>query len=245
MRHILIAQNGLGRWCRFDLSTTFCSARRHGTLVEWNREAADDAPARCDRLPLPHLQPALPSRCASTLLPEAASPNDYRALHRRLGTTRGVVIQPSAYGTDNRLQLASRQALGAESFRIVAVVAEDVPDAKLQRLHEQGVRGVRFIRGLLYKGRTWVKLSGPYVSSRGAPPDYAEAGAVVAAYVKAAPEQLVWRSDWPHPTEKRSYKPDDARLVDLFAEWAGRNATFKRILVDNPAELYGFPPVTP
>ena len=51
-------------------------------------------------------------------------------------------------------------------------------------------------------------------------------------------------SGGPHPTEKPDHKPDDATLLDLFAEWAGSAAAFKRILVDNPAELYGFPPVT-
>ena len=88
-----------------------------------------------------------PAMQGATLLPEDALPDDYRALQRRLGTTRGVIIQPSTYGTDNRLQLASRQALGAENFRVVAVVAEDVPDAELHRLNDQGVRGVRFNLG--------------------------------------------------------------------------------------------------
>jgi predicted TIM-barrel fold metal-dependent hydrolase len=84
-----------------------------------------------------------------------------------------------------------------------------------------------------------VKLSGPYVSSKQGAPDYADAGAVAAAYVKAAPERLVWGSDWPHPSEREN-KADDARLFDLFSQWAGE-AAFKRILVDNPTELYGFP----
>src|SRR6185436_8213016 len=83
----------------------------------------------------------------ATLLPDDALPVDYRALQRRVGTTRGVIIQPSTYGTDNRLQIASRQALGPENFSVVAVVAEDVPDAELHQLNEQGVRGVRFNLG--------------------------------------------------------------------------------------------------
>jgi predicted TIM-barrel fold metal-dependent hydrolase len=62
--------------------------------------------------------------------------------------------------------------------------------------------------------------------------------------VKAAPERLVWGSDWPHPSERDS-KPDDARLFDIFAQCAGSDVVFKRILVDNPAELYGFPKVAP
>ena len=54
---------------------------------------------------------------------------------------------------------------------------------------------------------------------------------------------MVWGSDWPHPTE-RDQKPDDALLFDLIAEWAPDEALRQRLLVDNPAALYGFPPVT-
>ena len=101
----------------------------------------------------------------------------------------------------------------------------------------------KVVRRLLDRGNTWVKLSGPYVSSKQGPPNYADAGTVAAAYVKAAPERMVWGSDWPHPSEKPGHKPDDARLFDLVAEWAADDGAFKRILVDNPAELYGFPTV--
>jgi predicted TIM-barrel fold metal-dependent hydrolase len=73
----------------------------------------------------------------------------------------------------------------------------------------------------------------------GPPPAYAQALPIARAYVEAAPERVVWGSDWPHPTEAE--KPDDAVLLDLLADWAGDEATRKRILVDNPAELYGFP----
>jgi predicted TIM-barrel fold metal-dependent hydrolase len=51
---------------------------------------------------------------------------------------------------------------------------------------------------------------------------------------------MVWGSDWPHPTEKADEKPNDATLVDLLFEWAPDEATRRRILVENPAELYGF-----
>ena len=56
----------------------------------------------------------------------------------------------------------------------------------------------------------------------------------------AAPERMVWGSDWPHPTEAAT-KPDDAVLFDLLADWAPDEATRHRILVENPATLYGFP----
>jgi predicted TIM-barrel fold metal-dependent hydrolase len=91
---------------------------------------------------------------------------------------------------------------------------------------------------LLEKGKTWVKLSGAYMVSK---PGYEETIPVAQALVRAAPERMVWGSDWPHPTEKES-KPDDAALLALLGEWAMNEATRRRILVDNPAVLYGFAP---
>ena len=89
-------------------------------------------------------------------------------------------------------------------------------------------------------GRTWVKLSGAYQDTKTGPPAYADVSKVARGYVKAAPERLVWASDWPHPTEKADAKPDDAILFDLLADWAPDEAIRNRILVDNPAALYGF-----
>jgi D-galactarolactone isomerase len=93
------------------------------------------------------------------------------------------------------------------------------------------------IRRMLDGGRTWMKLSGAYFF--GAPPAYAEAAKVAQAYIAAAPDRMVWGSDWPHPTETN--KPDDAMLFDLLSGWAPDEATRHRILVENPATLYGFP----
>jgi D-galactarolactone isomerase len=95
------------------------------------------------------------------------------------------------------------------------------------------------MRALLDKGRTWVKLSGAYIDSKIGAPTYADATAVARAYVKAAPERLVWGSDWPHPGVPNN-KPDDALLLDLLAVWAPDEKTRNRILIDNPATLYGF-----
>jgi len=85
-----------------------------------------------------------PAAVDTTLRHGDASAEDYRALQRRLGTSRGVLVQPSTYGTDNRLHLAALQDLGIERFRMVAVVEPGVADAELRRLHAAGVRGVRF-----------------------------------------------------------------------------------------------------
>jgi len=50
----------------------------------------------------------------------------------------------------------------------------------------------------------------------------------------------VWGSDWPHPTSPADAKPDDAVLLDLLVNWAPDPKLQARILVDNPAKLYGF-----
>jgi predicted TIM-barrel fold metal-dependent hydrolase len=96
------------------------------------------------------------------------------------------------------------------------------------------------IRRLIDKGRTWVKLSGAYLDTKVGPPTYADATAVARAFAAAAPERMVWGSDWPHPTEKD--KPDDAALFDLLADWVPDAATRQRVLVSNPQTLYGFAP---
>ncbi|HUL57293.1 MAG TPA: amidohydrolase family protein [Usitatibacter sp.] len=91
----------------------------------------------------------------------------------------------------------------------------------------------------LDKGRAWVKLSGPYLDTKTGAPRYSDVKAVARELARHAPERCVWGSDWPHPTEPTE-KPDDAVLFDLLQEWALDEATRRRILVDNPASLYGF-----
>jgi predicted TIM-barrel fold metal-dependent hydrolase len=93
---------------------------------------------------------------------------------------------------------------------------------------------------LMHKEKAWVKLSGAYILSKVGPPTYADSSAIAQAYVKAAPQRLVWGSDWPHPTAPGPEKPNDAVLLDLLAEWAPNKTERERILVDNPAKLYGF-----
>lgn len=96
------------------------------------------------------------------------------------------------------------------------------------------------VRRLIDKGRTWVKLSvtsGDAISEDG-PPTYADLVRLGREFVKAAPERLVWGSNWPHPGQTE--KPDDAILFDLMARWAPDDRARRRILVDNPGMLYGF-----
>src|SRR5262249_20891946 len=93
---------------------------------------------------------------------------------------------------------------------------------------------------LLENGRTWVKLSAPYETSKKGPPLYSDVGDLAKALVKAAPERCVWATNWPHPSVPKELRADDADLLDLLLDWAPDDATRKKILVDNPARLYGF-----
>lgn len=100
----------------------------------------------------------------------------------------------------------------------------------------------KVIRGLIDQDRAWVKVSGVYHESLVGAPSYADTSEMAASYVKAAPERVVWGSDWPHPTLQGAGEPmpDDAVLADLLVLWAPDEAVRHRILVENPATLYGF-----
>jgi predicted TIM-barrel fold metal-dependent hydrolase len=248
-------------------------------------------------------------RTATVKAPDATVAN-YRLLQKRLGLTRNVIVQPSAYGVDNHLLVESLAEFSLKTTRGVAVLNSSVTDAELKQLDAAGVRGVRFnmkqagattwdmveplskrvdalgwhiqvnalpeqivaqkdlwnrvasqivfdhlahvpaigmkeplfgiVSELLQQSKAWVKLSGAYIDSKVGPPAYGDSAAVAKAFVKEAPERLIWGSDWPHPTVPSNAKPDDALLLDLLGEWASNQIVRNHILVDNPAKLYGF-----
>jgi predicted TIM-barrel fold metal-dependent hydrolase len=99
-------------------------------------------------------------------------------------------------------------------------------------------------------GKVYVKISGAYRLSKKAP-DYPDAVPFAKALIAANSDRLVWGSDWPHPDSdpRPDRKPtdlaplqqiDDGHVLNLLATWAPDAATRKKILVDNPAKLYGF-----
>lgn len=101
------------------------------------------------------------------------------------------------------------------------------------------------VRGLIDRGNCWVKLSGAYLNTLQGGPDYPDATAVAQAFVRAAPQRLVWGSDWPHVTERAHTPPDTVQLLALLARWAPEETVRQRILVDSPRELYGFDGAAP
>lgn len=95
----------------------------------------------------------------------------------------------------------------------------------------------KILLDFLETGKCWVKLSAPYESSKAAPA-YADTIPEARALVAARPDRMLWASNWPHPGQNPA--PDEADMLDILLEWTDDEATRKRILVDNPARLYGF-----
>ncbi len=245
-----------------------------------------------------------------TFMPGHFPVDAYRAMQKRLGLDRVIVVQPNAYATDNRVTLNAIRALGAGA-KGVAVVKPGVSDAELDRLTKGGICALRIMTlhggtlgfdvmdelmarvhpfgwhaniqldgrelpkveaqikrlpgkfvvdhngkflepvapeseafksllRLVDTGRCWVKLSAPYETSKTGGPKYEDVGRLAKVLVKHAPERMLWASNWPHPSAPKDRIPDDADLLDLLLDWAPDDATRRKILADNPAELYGF-----
>jgi D-galactarolactone isomerase len=98
---------------------------------------------------------------------------------------------------------------------------------------------VAAVKRLIDRGNCWFKLAGCYESSRSGPPDYADIGAVARDIVDHAPERVIWGTNWPHNMARRTEDyPDDAALADLLLDWAPEPGARRKILVDNPMELF-------
>jgi predicted TIM-barrel fold metal-dependent hydrolase len=98
--------------------------------------------------------------------------------------------------------------------------------------------GFQALLRLLRAGKAWVKLTGPYrISAAGSP--YADTVPFARALLDAAPGRVLWGTDWPHVMMKGPM-PNDGELCDLLAQWVPDEQLRRRVLVDNPAVLYGF-----
>jgi predicted TIM-barrel fold metal-dependent hydrolase len=240
----------------------------------------------------------------------------FLALAHRLGLSRFVFVQPSAYGRDNRCMLDAMREVGPEKCRGIADIDENAPDAELAHLDALGVRGVRInlspvkpfesgfapklmpriarlaarcseigwqldfltpgwlteelmptlrkleldftlahfglfqakegaeqpgfrqLLDLLRSGerRCWVKLTGSYrISAAGG---FADVAPMARALMEAAPDRLIWGSDYPHLSF--ADKVGSVELWNLLGQWAPGEAIRHRILVDNPQRLFRF-----
>jgi predicted TIM-barrel fold metal-dependent hydrolase len=231
-------------------------------------------------------------------------------LHSLLGLERAVIVHASCHGADMRVTLDAI-ARANSKYRGTAIIDESCTENDFERMHEGGIRAVRFnfvrhlggrpdpgffrrtidrikplgwhlilhldaedlveldatlrkvpipmvidhmgrvkaAAGLEQKpfkvllewmrhDKFWVKVCGPErVSSMG--PPFTDAVPFARALIEAAPDRILWGTDWPHPNVGK-YMPNDGDLVDLFAQMAPEPELQRKILVDNPSRLYGF-----
>jgi len=94
----------------------------------------------------------------------------------------------------------------------------------------------RLLLELLRRPNWWVKVSGAERISETGPP-FTDAIPFAQRLIAAAPDRVLWGTDWPHPNVR--WEPDEADLVDLLPHFADA-AALQQLLVDNPARLYGF-----
>lgn len=97
----------------------------------------------------------------------------------------------------------------------------------------------RLLLDLVAAGKLWVKLSAPNRVSTTDLPPYDDVAPLAHALIEANPDVLLWATDWPHPN-KFGDMPNDADLLEAFGEWVTDAELRRKILVDNPARLYGF-----
>ena len=227
-------------------------------------------------------------------------------LHAILGFERAVIVHASCHGADMRVTLAAISRSKGK-YRGTAIIDESFSEPDFQRMHDGGIRAVRFnfvkhlggrpdmsffnrtvdrmkemgwhlilhldapdlldLKGLPvpyvidHMGRVdaaaglqqepfkvlldfmkndencWVKVCGSErVSSKG--PPFTDAIPFAKALIEAAPDRVLWGTDWPHPNVR--HMPNDGDLVDLIPLMAPDAGTRHRLLVANPARLYGF-----
>jgi predicted TIM-barrel fold metal-dependent hydrolase len=103
---------------------------------------------------------------------------------------------------------------------------------------------------LVRSGSAYVKVSGVYRASTKAP-DYRDVVPLAKALIEANPDRILWGSDWPHPNSSPSavrkpsdvmqlYQLDDGHLLNQLRIWAPDPGIRQKILVDNPARLFGY-----
>jgi len=230
-------------------------------------------------------------------------------LHSILGFQRAVIVHASCHGPDMRATLDGI-ARSKGAYRGTAIIDSSVTDSDFERMHQGGIRGVRFnfvkhlggrpdmgffqrtverlpelgwhlilhldatdlaefselfrkipvpmvidhmgrvvakdglgqqpfkvLLEAMKNEKIWVKVTGAErVSSMG--PPFTDAVPFARALIEAAPDRILWGTDWPHPNVK--WMPNDGDLVDLFPLMAPEPDIQKKILVDNPALLYRF-----
>jgi predicted TIM-barrel fold metal-dependent hydrolase len=90
---------------------------------------------------------------------------------------------------------------------------------------------------LAKRDNCWIKVTG---AERISLPPYDEALPIAKKLMAAAPDRVLWGTDFPHPNA--THEADEAELVDLIPKFAPDETAQNKLLADNPARLYGFAP---
>lgn len=100
--------------------------------------------------------------------------------------------------------------------------------------------GFQALLRLVKGGKAWVKLTAPYrISAQ--PMPHTDIGVFAHALLEANPARVLWGTDWPHVMLNwTNPMPNDGELCDLLGDWVRDAAARQKVLVDNPARLYGF-----
>jgi 2-pyrone-4,6-dicarboxylate lactonase len=99
--------------------------------------------------------------------------------------------------------------------------------------------GFKALIELMRRGNTWMKISGANRVSETDLPPYDDVKPLAEALIAAAPDRIMWGTDWPHPN-KYVANPNDGDLVDAFGDWVTDETMRRQIMVDTPAKLYRF-----
>ncbi len=99
--------------------------------------------------------------------------------------------------------------------------------------------GFQALLALVRAGNTWIKISGANRVSETDLPPYDDVKPMAEALIEAAPDRIMWGTDWPHPN-KYVANPNDGDLVNAFGDWVGDDDMRRKIMVDTPAAFYRF-----
>ena len=100
-------------------------------------------------------------------------------------------------------------------------------------------RGFQALLDLMRGGNTWIKISGANRVSETDLPPYDDVKPMAHALIEAAPDKIMWGTDWPHPN-KYEVNPNDGDLVNAFGDWVAEGSLRQSIMVDTPAAFYRF-----
>jgi predicted TIM-barrel fold metal-dependent hydrolase len=183
----------------------------------------------------------------------------------RLNLTQGGVNDPNVGRTRFSAAVERMKARGWHiqlytNLAMIAAIKEPVLAAPVPIVFDHfggaqaalGVEqpGFSDLVDLVKSGKAYVKISAAYRSSRLAP-DYQDCVPLAKALIEANADRIIWGTDWPHPDPVTPpgrqvsdvtplFQIDDGRLLNQLPVWAPDAGIRKKILVDNPARLYGF-----